>query len=183
LDLDGLGLLAEGLGLLLLDELGELVGLLLGLLEALELFDGLGLEDGLALECRASRCADASAAEPCRHGELAGHAGEAKAGAMAKPDTRNDPATRETAIRPARAIAIGTVALRSSVPAMASRAAGKVPCPQASSGVLSVRLGGHVFEHKLADRMTEVGEGIERALRFIMIPIRHGITNVYEMAV
>jgi hypothetical protein len=138
-DPDGLGLLLEdGLGLLLVLGLEELVGLCDAL--RLALFDGLGLLDGLAIAfltlgvdatCIASRLAD-TAWTPLRpHGELMGLAGEAKAGAMAKPDARNDPAKRETAMRPARAIATGTVALRSPRLATASRVAGVVPFPQA----------------------------------------------------
>jgi hypothetical protein len=42
---------------------------------------------------------------------------------------------------------------------------------------------GHVFEHKLAARETEVAGGNARAHRFIMILIRQRITSVFEMAV
>ncbi len=138
-DLDGLGLwLADGLGLLVTLGLEELVGLCDAL--RLTLLDGLGLFDGLALVCltrgveatfAASKLADTAWTALRPQGELMGLAGDAKAGAMAKPDARNDPATRETAIRPARAIATGTVALRSLSPATASRVAGFVPFPQA----------------------------------------------------
>jgi hypothetical protein len=42
---------------------------------------------------------------------------------------------------------------------------------------------GHVFEHKLAARLTEVAGAKARAIRFIMILIRPRITRVLEMAV
>ena len=133
-DFDGLGLLlCDGLGLLV--GLGLRDGLLLGLglREGLELLDGLALFevradfDGLALEPRvrpaladgdelreASSLAEATATEPLPHGEPAGRAADASAGAIAKPETRKDPATSATAARPARMTPTGTAALRSS---------------------------------------------------------------------
>jgi hypothetical protein len=111
----------DGLVLVLLDGLG----LSLGLREALELRDGLGLGelladfDGLALAdgeelCEASSLAEATATEPRPHGEPAGWPAEASAGAIAKPETRKDPATSAMAARPARMTPTGTTALRSS---------------------------------------------------------------------
>jgi hypothetical protein len=123
-DLDGLGLLeADGVGLLVwlgLDEpLGLCDALRLGL--PVGLAPGDGLLDAVAVAVRgvdatviASSLADTAATELCPHGEPIGRADEAKAGAIAKPDARNDPATRLTAIRPARSVATGTVALLSS---------------------------------------------------------------------
>ena len=119
-ELDGLGLLLlDGLGLF--DGLGLLDGLLLGLREGLELWDGLGLLeglglfDGLVLALReVSSLAEATATEPRPQGEPAGRAAEASAGAIAKPETRKDPATSAMAARPARMTPTGTSALRSS---------------------------------------------------------------------
>jgi hypothetical protein len=112
-------LLVVGLGLL--ERLGLLEGL--GLLERLALLEGLGLWDGLGLwegladgdELReASSLAEATATEPLPHGEPAGRLAEASAGAIAKPETRKDPAASAMAARPARMVPTGTTALRSS---------------------------------------------------------------------
>jgi hypothetical protein len=120
-DLDGLGLLlAEGLELLVLLGLEEAVGLREALW--LGLFDGLALCDGLALAWIrgaevagiGSCIADSTAREPCPHGDAIGRAEDATAGAIAKPDARNVPATRQMAKRPARMTPTGTGALRSS---------------------------------------------------------------------
>ena len=126
-EFDGLGLLlAEGLELLVVVGLEEPVGLRealwLGLLDGLGVFDGLGLFDGLALAwiCGAevagiaSWLADSTAKEPWPHGDAIGRAEDATAGAIAKPDARKDPATRQMAKRPARMTPTGTGALRSS---------------------------------------------------------------------
>ncbi|MGN6792859.1 MAG: hypothetical protein ACTHJW_10800 [Streptosporangiaceae bacterium] len=138
-DLDGLGLvlvladgleleLADGLelwlglcdvlllGLGLVDELVLLDALLLGLVEELVLLEALVLLDGLELcdEVAASRFADSTATELCPHGDAIGRCDEARAGAIVKPEARNDPAARQTAMRPARMIPTGTGALRSS---------------------------------------------------------------------
>ena len=135
-DFDGLGLwLWDGLGLLVWLGLGdglllglglreELVlrdGLELGLLDRLAEFDGLllALRDRLALAegddlSEASSLAEVTATELRPHGEPAGRAAEASAGAIANPETRKDPATRAMAARPARMIPTGTAALRSS---------------------------------------------------------------------
>ena len=130
LDLDGLGLLLEGVGVWL--GLVELVGLRDALGVGLAVPVGLALLDRLALEnvaaaayvcTAASSLADTTAVELRPQGEAAGRAEVASAGAITKPDTRNEPAARQTAIRPARGIAIGTAALRSSgrpLPALAS---------------------------------------------------------------
>jgi len=108
-DLDGLGLLeADGVGLLVWLGLDEPLGLRDAL--GLELPVGLVLADAAGI---ASSLADTAATELCPHGEPIGRADEAKAGAIAKPDARKDPATRLTAIRPTRSIATGTVALLS----------------------------------------------------------------------
>ena len=130
---DGLGDLVgdfdgDGLGLVLSDALGlfdwlgldDPVGLCDGLLDGLGLWDGLGLidelalVDGLAEAGIASRCADSAAAEPCPHADLIGAAVEARAGATAIPDARNDPAAMATATWPARKIPTGIVSVRSS---------------------------------------------------------------------
>jgi hypothetical protein len=125
-DLDGLGLLeADGVGLLVWLGLDEPLGLCdalgLGLPVGLALGDALfdavavaGAVRGVDATVIASSLADTAATELCPHGEPIGRADEAKAGAIAKPDARNDPATRLTAIRPARSVATGTVALLSS---------------------------------------------------------------------
>ena len=129
LDLDGLGLLLEGVGVWL--GLVELVGLRDALGVGLAVPVGLALLDRLALEIpaaayvctAASSLADTTAVELRPQGEPAGRAEVASAGAITKPDTRNEPAARQTAIRPARGIAIGTAALRSSgrpLPVLAS---------------------------------------------------------------
>ena len=112
--------LREAVWLGLLDGLGVLDGL--GLLDGLGVFDGLGLFDGLALAwiCGAevagiaSWLADSTAKEPWPHGDAIGRAEDATAGAIAKPDARKDPATRQMAKRPARMTPTGTGALRSS---------------------------------------------------------------------
>jgi hypothetical protein len=123
LDLDGLGLLLLGEGLALWVWLGlvEVVGLREPLGVGLPVLDGLALADELALDdvaayvrTAASSLAETTAVELCPQGEPIGRADSASAGAITKPDTRNEPATRQTAIRPARWIPIGTVALRSS---------------------------------------------------------------------
>lgn len=181
-DLDGLGLVvADGLGLFDLVGLVDLLGLgeleelrealALGLVAGLELAGDVALADGLAVAGIASRCADTAAAEPCLHGDLAGAAAEAKAGAMAIPMARNDPAIMATATRPAR-----------SIPA-SHRIAGRRAVSASMTRVLTVRLGGHVFEHKLAARLTEVAGAKARAYRLIMILFRQRITSVFEMAV
>ncbi len=114
-DLDGLGLLlADWLGLSDWLVLDDPVGLGLGLVDGLELVEELELVDGLAVAGIASRCADTAAAEPCPHGDRIGRAAEAKAGAIAIPDARNDPAIMATAARPVRKIPTGIAALRSS---------------------------------------------------------------------
>jgi hypothetical protein len=114
-DLDGLGLvLADGLGLLDWLGLDDPVGLCDGLVDGLELFEGLALGDGLEVAGIASRCADSAAAEPCPHGDLVGAAVEARTGATAIPDARNEPAAMATATRPARTIPTGIVSVRSS---------------------------------------------------------------------
>jgi hypothetical protein len=126
-DLDGLGLLlAEGLELLVVLALEEPVGLCealwLGLLDGLGVFDGLGLLDGLALAWIrgaelagiGSWIADSTAREPCPHGDAIGRAEDATAGAIAKPDARNVPATRQMARLPTRMTPTDTGALRSS---------------------------------------------------------------------
>ena len=124
LDLDGLGLLllGEGLGLWVRLGLVEVVGLREALGVGLPVLEGLALADELALDdvpaaygrTAASSLAETTAVELCPQGEPIGRAESASAGAITKPDTRNEPATRQTAIRPARWIPIGTVALRSS---------------------------------------------------------------------
>ncbi len=137
-DFDGLGLwLCDGLGLLVWLGLGDGLLLGLGLREELVLRDGLGLElglldrlaefDGLLLALRdrlalaegddlreARSLAEVTATELRPHGEPAGRAAEASAGAIANPETRKDPATSAMAARPARMIPTGTAALRSS---------------------------------------------------------------------
>src|SRR5215813_9776426 len=130
LDLEGLGLLLpEGVGVWL--GLVELVGLRDALGVGLAVPVGLALLDRLALEIpaaayvctAASSLADTTAVELRPQGEAAGRAEVASAGAITKPDTRNEPAATQTAIRPARGIAIGTAALRSSgrpLPVLAS---------------------------------------------------------------
>lgn len=125
LDLDGLGLLLLGEGLALWDRLGlvEVDGLSDELVVGLP--DGLALDDVPALYgwTALSSLADTTAVELCPHGELIGRADFASAGAITKPDTRNEPAARQTATRPARRIPIGTAALRSSgrpLPVLAS---------------------------------------------------------------
>ena len=107
-------LLVDGLGL------GDLVGLLegLGLAEELELLAGLGLAEELLLVLLEllglgvpdalrlpppSKKADVTAVVPLAHGEPAGRADDASAGAIATPVTRKDPATTAAAARPARA--------------------------------------------------------------------------------
>jgi hypothetical protein len=131
-DLDGLGLLVgEGLALWVWLGLVELVGLRDGLVVALAAREGLVLPDGLApddvpvpyVRSAASSLADTTAVELCPQGEAVGRADIASAGAITKPDARNEPAARQTAIRPARRIPIGTAALRSSgrpLPVLAS---------------------------------------------------------------
>ena len=119
-------MLAAGVVLWVWLGLVELVGLRdeLGVREGLALVDGLALDDvpGLALDdvpgllefTAASSLADTTAVELTPQGEPIGRADVASAGAITKPDTTNEPATRQTAIRPARRIPIGTAALRSS---------------------------------------------------------------------
>jgi hypothetical protein len=120
LDLDGLGLLlGEGLALWVWLGLVELDGL------SDELVVGLALADVPAPYVRTalSSLADTTAVELCPQGELIGRADFASAGAITKPDARNEPAARQTAIRLARRIPIGTAALRSSgrpLPVLAS---------------------------------------------------------------
>ena len=78
------------------------------------LVDGLGLDDVISVRTAESNLADTTAVELKPQGEPIGRADVASAGAITMPDTMNEPADRQTAIRPARRIAIGTVALRSS---------------------------------------------------------------------
>lgn len=113
---DGLGLVLvllveDGLGL------GDLVGLFEGLGLGEELPAGLGLVEeplvvllavlGLgvpeALRLPPSMKADVAAVVPLAHGDPAGCADAASAGAIARPVTKKDPATTDTAARPARA--------------------------------------------------------------------------------
>jgi len=122
LDLDGLGLLGEGLALWVRPGLVELAEPRDVLGVGMAVLDGLALPDELICTA-ASSLADTTAVELCPQGELIGRADFASAGAMTKPDTRNEPATRQTTIRPARRIPIGTAALRSSgrpLPVLAS---------------------------------------------------------------
>jgi hypothetical protein len=107
LDFDGLGLLlGDGLGLVVPDGVVEVDGVVL----LNRLRDGLGLEDVVA----ASKLADTTAAVPLPQSELIWPAEDARAGASANPDARNDPAARQTTIRPACTILLGTTPLRSS---------------------------------------------------------------------
>ena len=111
-------LLGEGdalwvwLGLVELAGVPDAVGLALP--EEPPLVDGLGLDDVISVCTAESKLADTTAVELKPQGEPIGRADVASAGAITKPDARNEPADRQTAIRPARRIAIGTVALRSS---------------------------------------------------------------------
>jgi hypothetical protein len=166
--------------------LGLFDALMLGLLDALTLglVDALVLVpfDGLELAGIPSKLADSTASALCPHGDAIGRDEDARAGATVKPNTRNDPATRLMAMRPTRMTSTGTDALRSPGRLQPNRDAGGVPCPQAS-GFLTVRLGGHVSEHKLAARLTEGPRGNARAIRLIMILFRQCITSVFEMAV
>jgi hypothetical protein len=121
LDVDGLGEVdVDGLALVLPDGLGlpEPVGVeeLVGLCVGVPLSVGLGLLDGLGLEdvCAPSKLADATAADPLPQGVPIGRAGDARTGASAKPDARNDPAATQTSIRPACTILTRTAPLRSS---------------------------------------------------------------------
>ena len=118
--------LCEALWLGLLDGLGvfDELGLfdVLALLELLALFEALELCDGLALAWIrgaevagiGSWIADSTAREPCPHGDAIGRAEDATAGAIAKPDARNVPATRQMARLPTRMTPTDTGALRSS---------------------------------------------------------------------
>jgi hypothetical protein len=107
LDLEGLGLvLADGLGLL--EPVVVAVGLCVGV--GLALLDGLALEDA----CTPSKPADTAAAEPLPQGVLSVRAGDARTGAIEKPDARNDPAARQSSILPACTSLTGTAPLRSS---------------------------------------------------------------------
>jgi hypothetical protein len=131
------------LGLGVPEELALVDALVLGLFDALVLglfdglvlglFDGLalGLFDGLALAGMASKFADSTASALCPHGDAIGRDEDARAGAMVKPDTRNDPATRLMAMRPTRMTPTGTGALRSPGRLQPNRDAGAAPCPQA----------------------------------------------------
>jgi hypothetical protein len=119
MDLDGLGLLlGEGVGLWVWLGLGlrDGLGVRLAVPEVLALIDGLALDDvpALVVCAAASSLADTTAVELRPQGELIGRADAARAGAITKPDTRNEPAVRPTAIRPARRIPTDTAALRSS---------------------------------------------------------------------
>lgn len=91
-------------------------GLGLGVREGLVLVDGLALGDVAALRdsTAPSSLADTTAVELRPQGEPIGRADVASAGAITKPDTRNEPAARQNAIRPARRLPSGTAALRSS---------------------------------------------------------------------
>jgi hypothetical protein len=110
LDFDGLGLLlGDGLGLVVTDGVVELVGVCDGVV-LIGLMDGLAFDDVVAL----SKLADTTAAVPLPQSELMGRAGEARAGARANPDARKEPAARQTTIRPACTIPLGTTPLRSS---------------------------------------------------------------------
>ncbi len=98
----GLGLeLAEGLGLLeaLLDGLGLLLGDLLALGEPDPLWPPV------------SRLADVAAVVPRPHGDPAGRAGEASAGAIASPVARKNPPALAAATRQDLAIPTGTMTL------------------------------------------------------------------------
>jgi hypothetical protein len=121
------------LGLGVPDELALLDALVLGLFDGLALFDALvlGLFDGLALAGIPSKLADSTASALCPHGDAIGRDEDARAGATAKPDTRNDPATRLMAMRPTRMTPTATGALRSSGRLPPNRNAGAAPCPQA----------------------------------------------------
>lgn len=138
-DLDGLGLLlAAGLvelfvwlGLEEEDGLRDALLVGLGVFDELALFEGLGLLDGLALAGIARRFADSTASELCPHGDAIGSDDEPKAGAIAKPDARNDPAARQIAMRPTRMVPSGIGALRSSGQPSPNRADWVAPCPQA----------------------------------------------------
>jgi hypothetical protein len=142
---DGLGDL-DGLGLLLADGLVELFvwlgleeppGLSDAILVGLEVGDGLGLFEGLALwealalAVMARRFADSTASELCPHGDAIGSDDDAKAGAIVKPDARNDPAAKQITMRPARMTPRGTGTLRSSGRLLPRRADWVAPCPQA----------------------------------------------------
>lgn len=132
--LDGLLLgLVDGLLLGLLLGLGDVDELLLGLgLELADglglldaLLDGLGLVDGLLLADRlalgelaarwlcppVSRFADIAEAVPRAHGDPAGCAGEASAGAIASPVARKVPAAMAVATFQDLAILTGTTTL------------------------------------------------------------------------
>jgi hypothetical protein len=128
-DLDGLGLLLEdGFGLFVLLGLDDPVGLCDGLRLGLGLVVGLGLLVGLALLLvLASWLAETAETELRPHGDAAGLAVEANAGAIAKPDERNDPATTQMATRPARLLASSTGALRSSAQPSPAHAVAVVP--------------------------------------------------------
>jgi len=54
-----------------------------------------------------------TATDALPHGEFAGRAADASAGAIAKPEARKDPAAMQTTTRPARMTPSGTAALRS----------------------------------------------------------------------
>ena len=113
------------LGLVELAGVPDEVAVGLAVPEEPALVDGIGLDDVPASCVRTaeSNLADTTAVELKPQGEPIGRADVASAGAITKPDARNEPADRQTAIRPARRIAIGTVALRSSgrpLPVLAS---------------------------------------------------------------
>jgi hypothetical protein len=110
-------LLADGLGLLVRLGLVLAVGLCVGLLDGLADLDGLALWEGLALADAdglwwpaPSKLADMVETVPRPHGEFIRRAPDASAGAIAKADARNVPATMQTAARPVRTIPARTVA-------------------------------------------------------------------------
>jgi len=77
--------------------------------------DGLGAEEALVLGdgVGSKRTAETATADVWAHGEGMNRVAPAKAGASAKPVSRNRPPVSAIAARPARAILIGTVPLRS----------------------------------------------------------------------
>lgn len=133
------GGVAVGLGELDSELVGVLDGCVLGFWLGVDvvLCDGLGVTDGLGVLELAGFVSPASdrlrvwtalawlrataentAVDPAAHGEwedLACHAGTtdtASAGASTEPDNKNIPPAIKTATRPARAILVGTAALR-----------------------------------------------------------------------
>lgn len=115
--------LSDGLGLCVAP---ELLGDVLGESAEVGASDGLGMSDGLAVSDGAAvglvldavnAVAETAAAEPAAHGDPAGIARAASAGAAAYADISNDPLTSATAAHPVRLVRIGTSApLLESVP-------------------------------------------------------------------